>query len=282
MSGEVYLKGLFEHTRATYVCGQLERGAEGTPHLQFFVHFRQVARMTKITGYDSKIHCEAVKVNNGADTYCMKADTRVEGPWEYGTRPFKRNSKVDWAIIKDMAKSGDLDSIPGQIFVTHYSKLKAIAKDFMKLPEPTSHLKGIWIYGHSGCGKSKLARTRYPDHYPKACNKWWDGYQGQQAVIMDDLDPKIAQLMGAQKFKVWTDHYPTILETKGGGITPNYKWFIVTSQYTIEECFPDERDQEALKRRFRVLRFAYSNLYTQAPDVQEEEVLLGKRPMPSN
>jgi len=44
----------------------------------------------------AKGHFEPVKVNNGADDYCMKEDTRVEGPWEFGTRPVKRNSKTDW------------------------------------------------------------------------------------------------------------------------------------------------------------------------------------------
>ena len=59
--------------------------------------------MTKIKKFDKKIHCEPVKVNNGADTYCLKEDTRVEGPWEFGTRPIKRNSKVDWDIVKKAA-----------------------------------------------------------------------------------------------------------------------------------------------------------------------------------
>lgn len=48
-----------------------------------------------------KAHFERVKVNNGADDYCLKEDTRVEGPWEFGTKPVKRNSKVDWQRVKD-------------------------------------------------------------------------------------------------------------------------------------------------------------------------------------
>jgi len=76
----------------------LEKGAEGTVHLQFFVNFqkndkKRLAGMKKI---DAKAHWEPVKVNNGADTYCMKEDTRVDGPWEFGNRPIKRNSKLDW------------------------------------------------------------------------------------------------------------------------------------------------------------------------------------------
>ena len=84
-SHEEYLRGIHEKTGATYTCGQLERGLGGTLHLQFFLNFTQKARITKITKVDPKVHCEPVVVNNGADTYCMKEDTRVEGPWEFGT-----------------------------------------------------------------------------------------------------------------------------------------------------------------------------------------------------
>lgn len=113
--------------------------------------------MTKITKFDKRIHCEPVKVNNGADTYCLKEDTRVEGPWEFGKRPIKRNSKVDWDIVKKAAQENKFDELPSQIYVVHYSKLKMIAKDCMKLPPATDHTKGIWIWGPSGCGKSRKA-----------------------------------------------------------------------------------------------------------------------------
>jgi hypothetical protein len=40
-----------------------------------------------------------VKVNNGAHTYCMKEDTRVAGPWEFGIKPVQRNNKTDWEAV---------------------------------------------------------------------------------------------------------------------------------------------------------------------------------------
>lgn len=58
-----------------------------------------------------KAHFEKVKVNNGADMYCLKEDTRVEGPWEFGHRPLKRNCKVDWDDTLKKAKAGDFDGI---------------------------------------------------------------------------------------------------------------------------------------------------------------------------
>lgn len=35
--------------------------------------------------------------NNGADDYCNKEDTRIEGPWTFGIRPARKNLKGDTA-----------------------------------------------------------------------------------------------------------------------------------------------------------------------------------------
>lgn len=251
---EDYLKELKEKVGANYICGQLEKG-EKTEHLhiQFFINFKQPARIGKITKFDKRIHVEKVKVNNGADTYCMKKETRVEGPIELGVKPVKVNSKTDWDQVWEKAQQGKLEEIPASIRVIHYNKLKNIAKDHMEFKD-ADHLRGVWIYGPAGSGKSRWVREQAEKLnlklYPKLCNKWWDGYQGEKLVVMDDLMPEHKCLN--QQLKIWADRYDCILETKGGAAHSQYEWFIVTSQYKPEEIFTgDCRDLEAIQRRFQ-------------------------------
>lgn len=106
----------------------------------------------------------------------MKQETRVDGPWEFGVRPVQRNNKDDWEEVKKNAIEGKLDKIPGHIFVTHYSNLKSIAKDYQVLVNRTTARKCIWYYGEAGCGKTRTAVQEHPEAYMKLSNKWWDGY----------------------------------------------------------------------------------------------------------
>lgn len=137
---------------------------------------------------------EPVKRNNGADDYCMKEDTRVEGPWEFGEKPVRRNVKTDWDQVWKDAVEGNMDNIPADIKVKHYVNLQRIQKDHIKVTD-SKDMRGVWIWGKAGVGKSRKAREDYPEFYPKLCNKWFDGYKGEKVVIMDDLDPERAKML---------------------------------------------------------------------------------------
>lgn len=101
---EEYLERIHRITGAVYTVGQLEKGKEGTPHIQFFMNFKNQQKVGGITKFDKQIHAEKVIVNNGADIYCMKEDTRLEGPFEFGIKPVRRNNKHDWEQVRTMAK----------------------------------------------------------------------------------------------------------------------------------------------------------------------------------
>ena len=117
-----------------------------------------------------------MKRDNGASKYCLKEETRLEGPFEFGTKPINRASKEDWEEHWNNAKTGNIEEIPADIRIRCYNQLKRIEKDHMKVSGEADDCKGIWVWGASGSGKSRWARDNYPETYKKLANRWWDGY----------------------------------------------------------------------------------------------------------
>ena len=46
-------------------------------------------------------------------------------------------------------------------------------------------------------------------------NKWWDGYAGEEVVVLDDFDPRHAEHL-SYYLKIWADHYAFNAEVKVG------------------------------------------------------------------
>lgn len=131
------------------------------------MNFKEPVRCSAIKKIDNKLHIEVVKINNGAHTYCMKEDTRLEGPFEHGKKPVQRNNKTDWEEVKEKAIKGDLDSIPADIFIKHYKVLKEIKKDYMQVLPRTEARQSFWYWGAAGTGKSSTALREHPGAYMK-------------------------------------------------------------------------------------------------------------------
>ena len=168
-----YLQAWSKVKACTYATGQLEKGKEGTVHLQYFLNFNTKQRIAALKKHCPKSHFELVLVNNGADDYCNKEETRVEGPWTFGVKPARLNKKGDKAAQnKQLLEIGAEKAVEdGLIGIERYINVKknldayrlATAK-----PCESDSTRGVWIWGPPGIGKSRLARDTYPDIYLKA------------------------------------------------------------------------------------------------------------------
>lgn len=143
----------------------------------------------------------------------------------------------------------------GLIHIKDYIKLKQCVQQYTldtSKPTDADGVRGIWYWGGPGTGKSRTAREKYPNAYLKAQNKWWDGYTGQEHVILDDLDTDVL----GHYLKIWADRYACTGEVKGGTIPLLHKTLVVTSNYSIEQLFTKDTEMAlAIRRRFRVTHF---------------------------
>lgn len=255
---EEWLQNLYTSTKATYVVGQLEAGNDTErPHIQAYGNWSNKIRFGALKRYAPTVNLREVKIDNGVRDYCMKEDTRVAGPWEFGKRPMMRNSKTDWDACLQAAKQGEFDKIPSGILLRNYGNIQKIYKDSCPVVDSPG-VRGIYIYGKAGIGKSTLARGLFPGEsvYDKNHNKWFDGYKSQSVIIWDDLGIDQPKLF-SNYFKVWTDRYGCRGEVKGGVVPLNHKYFIFTSQYAFEEVFQDQETYAAMYRRCFIYHMEY-------------------------
>jgi hypothetical protein len=88
-------------------------------------------------------------------------------------------------------------------------------------------------------------------------NKWFDHYKGEDVVLLEDVDPTTCERM-AHFLKIWLDHYPFIGEVKGGAGKMRPRKWVITSNYTIEQCFNRPEDVVALTRRMDVFEHRHT------------------------
>lgn len=144
----------------------------------------------------------------------------------------------------------------GELSLKDYIKVRNAVQIYNmvnKDHEPLEELDNHWIYGPTGVGKSMGVRKQYGmSLYDKQMNKWWDGYNGEATVHLEDMSPDHKYM--APYLLRWADHYEFTAETKGSGIKIRPKRIVITSNYTMAEVFADLPDdtRKALVRRFRV------------------------------
>lgn len=247
--------------KADYAIGQLERGENGTPHIQGVLYFHKARRGTSFKEKECWIKGIASRDAENVIRYCKKNDTRIDGPIELGLAPKSVRETKDWDLAKDLAQKGRFLDIQSSILIPYISNLQKLHA-LSSVPRQTSDVRGIWIFGPPGTGKSHSARNDYGQYYIKAQNKWFDGYMGQPTIILDDLDEHGGCL--GHYLKIWADKWPCYGEIKGGTTALQHENFIITSNYMPSDpIFKWQGPMlEAIERRFKVVDFSFkSNLF---------------------
>lgn len=237
-----------------YLVWQLERCPDtGNLHYQCYVELHKVMRwnrLKRIIG-DDGMHIESREgTRDEAREYCMKEDTRVDGPWEYGKWISGSGHRSDLDEVAEKLKTKSIKDVALEFPGTYVKYHKGLEKFKELLYEPRDKNKApevIVITGPTGIGKTRWAYDRYEtaDIYHKMGGKWWDGYTQQKVVLFDDFDKDIIPYRTMLQI---LDRYPLRVENKGGSIELNSEIFIITSNVSPYCWYPEEDISPLLRR----------------------------------
>nr|QXP07820.1 MAG: replication associated protein [Arizlama virus] len=238
-----------------YIVYGKEVGDSGTPHLQGYIHYDNVVtggRVKANLGVRAHVEKRRGTLKQAID-YCKK-----DGSWtERGKINVRDRPENKYKDLIQLAEKNDMETIKEE-YPMHYFMYSD--KIYKLIVHPCEIIQGDleheWWYGPTGTGKSHSAWEQFPDHYCKPLNKWWDGYNFQDVVVIEEWSPK--NECSAANLKIWADRYPFTAEVKGSSIQKiRPRKIIVTSNYTIKECFPNQQDWEPLMRRFKMVHFPF-------------------------
>lgn len=228
------------------VCPETKR-----KHIQGFINLTKKETFPKIKALIGlKAHIEAAKGTDEQNrTYCSKDGefTEVGTPSQQG-----RRNDILLAVETLHKNNGDTQKVAvlhPEVFIRYHRGLQAYAN--AACPAPDRNFKTeVHVYiGEPGAGKSRHAQEQAAligTSYYKPRGDWWDGYNHQPVVVIDDF---YGWLKFDELLKI-CDRYPYRVPIKGGYVVFNSTHIFITSNVEIPSWYKFQNyDPRALFRR---------------------------------
>ncbi|UDN67461.1 replication-associated protein [robinz virus RP_334] len=215
----------------------------GRPHWQGLVSFTNARSFSSVPVYlqDPAAHVEFCKNTPAAIAYCQKDDTRVDGPFAYGTLPSAEPDNW-WQTLTDL----ELWTRHSSWMLRHHNGVAAFRRTIKRVYNERPTPKVVLLFGCPGSGKSRGARLLGgTELYPKPVGPWWDGYLGHRVVLWDDF---YSSELYSDLLR-WLSELPISVPVKGAFTPLEATTFIFTSNSHPREWYPNVSDKTALWRR---------------------------------
>lgn len=157
--------------------------------------------------------------------------------------------KRAWEAIKEGATDMDLFEENPSVAFKYQRGIAAARNAAIRHRSGNTAPKIEIFWGPSGSGKTRRAFTENPGAYmlskPNSDRVWWDGYIGQECIIIDEFYGWLPYDFMLRLL----DRYPLNLEIKGGTIPCAATKFVITSNVEWTDWYSKVKDTSALRRR---------------------------------
>ncbi|GAC77769.1 replication protein [uncultured marine virus] len=216
-------------------------------HFQGYIHFKN-AKTLKATrrwfGLD-RISLFIAKGNDiQNEEYCSKENKVLEVG-----KPIKQGKRNDITrAIEIINSTGKMSEVLNEV---HNYQACRHAELYLKYCDknPIRHdLQVINYWGETNQGKTYKVYDENEEVYRPINYKWWDGYDGQEVVILDDIRKDFCKF---HELLNLLDIYPLRVEFKGGSRQLKAKKIYITTPIPLVDMWSNRccEDVEQLARR---------------------------------
>ncbi len=210
------------------------RGSHADPGaLTYYISPARGSAQQNISYCSSGNYCRTHSVGDVESSFCKcelaESKGRTGPPVFLGLATIGAGRPKLGASILQMAEAGQsftqiVQSCPDQAMFSH-AFIEKIVGTFG--PVRSSPPIVWWLHGSTGTNKTRLATAISSSFYLKAAGcKWFDGYQGQSVLVLDELRPRD---LGYPFLLQLLDRYPLRVEIKGSSCQMKSHFVVITS-----------------------------------------------------
>lgn len=224
----------FEELETRYLLIAKEVGKKsGQPHLHVIATFENARSWDGMKKLFPRANIQKMNGTHAqAREYCIKEGDFVER----GKIP-QQGKRSD--IIKVKEEIADGSNMRDIIKSASNFQTIRIAETLLKYYETPRDYQPIvkWFWGATGTGKTYQAYNEFQEKDKYVCmdtSQWWEGYDGQEYVIIDELRE---DFMKYQQLLKLLDRYEYRIQVKGSSRQFKGRYIIITSHFHPHQLF---------------------------------------------